>query len=142
MKIIPTVFKGIGQYGDFEHMILSGKFDDSLFIFNDNEEHHFSDVQGGGNAVIRKYNKNSTLLVPRSAGVPTGSLKHRGYQKLGPHEKFVIDFSINEIKELIKQFGYKRIYFSANTDGILSSKIFSIDDKVKKYITDEIMKLK
>jgi len=37
ITIIGTVFKKIGEYGDFDHMITSGQYKDSLFIFNDDE---------------------------------------------------------------------------------------------------------
>ena len=34
MEIIGTVFKKKGEYGDFEWQIESGKYEDSLFLFN------------------------------------------------------------------------------------------------------------
>ena len=141
MQIIPTIFTGSEKYGDFEYMIMSGEYNDSLFIFNDNEEYHFSDKEGCGNAIIRKFNKNSMLAIPRSAGIPTGTLKNGGYKNLGNHEKDVINFSVDEIKELIRKYKYSKIYFSADSRGRIGTSLFQIHDDVKDYITVEINKL-
>ena len=60
IEIIGTVYKGNGLYGDFEYMIKSGKYENSLFIFNDNEISHQTCDKGRGNAIIRKYNRFSS----------------------------------------------------------------------------------
>ena len=57
IEIIGTVYEGNGLYGDFEHMIKSCKYENSLFIFNDNETSHKTCSKGRGNAIIRKYNR-------------------------------------------------------------------------------------
>ena len=60
MQLIPNIYKGRNVEGDFYWMIKQNEFDDILFIFNDNEEYHNTNIKGGGNAVIRKYNKHNT----------------------------------------------------------------------------------
>jgi hypothetical protein len=38
VKVVPSVFSGAGEVGDFGWMIKQHSWDDALFIFNDNEE--------------------------------------------------------------------------------------------------------
>ena len=125
--------------GDFNWMIKQPEFDDILFIFNDNEEYHNTNVKGGGNAIIRKYNKyNTKLLKPRSVGIPTGTLKYGGYNELNEHTKKQIDLAIDEIKEIIIKFNYKKICYSINKNGSFGTSIFDVDEKVKEYILNKI----
>lgn len=138
-RVIPSVYTRRNQEGDFHYMIKSRDYRDALFIFNDNERDHCSSRPGGGNAAIRPYNKYSGVRMPRSAGIPTGD--NRGYASLTPAAKAVIDSSIEEIRELIREHGYQRVYFSADPDGKLGTSIFSIGDDVRDYITDQIIAL-
>lgn len=85
VKVIGTVFCGLNKYGDFDYMINNTDYDDSLFIYNDNIESRFKSKSGIGNAIIRKYNQYSSLEIPRSAGISTGSLKKRGFLFLDDH---------------------------------------------------------
>ena len=144
IEIIPSVFEGRFKPGDFAFMIrqmIRNNEMECLFIFNDNEECHFTDFEGGGNAAIRKYNRHSSLNFPYSAGIPTGSLDFGGYEELDKHTKFIIDQSFKEIKKMIEIFKYKRIYFSVGKDGKLGSSIFDIAEEVKDYITEQIWSL-
>jgi hypothetical protein len=142
MEIIPNVFSGRGKPGDFNWMIGQSKYDDILFIFNDNEEYHDTNRRGAGNAIIRQYNKyNKELDIPRSAGIPTGTLARGGYKKLDNENKKIIKNSIKEIKELIVKYDYKKICYSADEDGLLATAIFYVDPKVLKYITKRICRL-
>ena len=92
MEIIGIEYKGMNKYGDFNWMINRIEYSDALFLFNDNEEYHNTSRQGRGNAIIRKYNKhNLSQDKPHSAGIPTGTLKNKGYTILDHKTKKVID---------------------------------------------------
>ena len=143
MEIIPIVFKKKGEYGDFDWMIQQFEYDDILFIFNDNEEYHFTNKIGKGNAIIRYYNcHNIKLIKPRSAGIPTGNFKNKGYKILDTYNKKIIDNSINEIKLIIKKYEYNKVAYSADKNNILGTSLFKVDTDVLHYITNEIIKLK
>ncbi len=141
IEVIGIKFTSRNQYGDFYWMCSQNKYHSSLFIFNDNEEYHNTNMRGAGNAIMRTFNKHSKLEIPFSAGIPTGTLGEGGYQKFTPEIKKVIDDSINEIIELIKIYKYKTIYFSAEPDGKLGTSIFAVNPKVINYITNRIYKL-
>jgi hypothetical protein len=135
-----TTFTKTGQYGDFEWMSRQDTYKDSLFIFNDNEEDHATANPGGGNGVMRKYNKHSGLQVPKSAGIPTGK-NGQGYDSLTESIKDIIQSAIDEITELIQKHKYKHIYYSSDENGLLGSGIFTVHPDVKKFITQLILKL-
>jgi len=142
MQVIPNVYKGFNKEGDFDWMLDQEEYSDILFIFNDNEEYHDTNCRGAGNAVIRKYNKyNTKIPVPRSAGIPTGTLEDGGYQELNDHVKEQVDSAIEEIKEIIKKYSYTKVCYSAEKDGILGTGIFSVNRDVLIYITDKIKEL-
>ena len=63
---IGTQFFGKGKYGDFEYMIQSGDYEDSLFIFNDDEYRNKWKRATKGNSVIRKFNKYANPEKPRA----------------------------------------------------------------------------
>lgn len=144
IEIIGTVYEGNGLYGDFEHMIKSGKYENSLFIFNDNEISHQTCDKGRGNAIIRKYNRFSSLDKPYSAGIVTGEkpIKNGGYRRFDLDTKQKIDECITEIKLLIEKNKYERIFYSAEEEnGVIGTSIFKVDIGVLNYITQEIWKL-
>jgi hypothetical protein len=143
LEVIGLVFNGRDKLGDFEWMCHQKEYMNSLFIFNDNEEYHNTNVCGKGNAIMRKYNKYSKFLSkPKSAGIPTGTFRNRGYKKLDERNKKVIDDSIKEIKELIVKYHYDKIYFSCDEVGNLGTKLFVVDMEVVHYITEQIRSLK
>ena len=140
VEVIGTVFKGRKQFGDFEWHIQSGQFEDSLFLFNDDEKRNTWRKAGMGNAVIRKYNKHA-LAKPRSCGIITGN--DVGYTELTPSNKAVIDQCFTEIKEILREHGYTKVYYSAQTEnGRFGTSIFHVGDDVIEYITNEIHMLK
>lgn len=139
VRVVGTVFRRRNQVGDFVFMIKSKEYKDALFIFNDNEADHCSDVPGGGNAAVRPYNRFSAVFPPRSAGIPTGDF--RGYTSLTPKAKATIDAAVDEIRALIQEHGYSRVFYSADEDGKLGTSIFSIGDDVRDYITEQILSL-
>lgn len=144
LQILGVQYAKPDEFGDFSWMCEQDDFKDALFIFNDNENHHFTDVEGGGNAIMRKYNKYSQLAVPRSAGIPTGCLGEfhcGGYDELNTHVKKQIDDAIQEIKQLIHLHHYPLIIFSCDKNGFLGTGIFKVDPDVLKYITQQIYSL-
>jgi len=146
ISIIGTIFTNVKSYGDYFHMIQSGQYNDSLFIYNDNEESYYNDSyrKGAGNACIRVFNKFNPEFNknPMSIGIPTGTLRDGGYDDLNENNKNIIDHCINQIINLITKHNKKRLFYSAkNMTGILGSGIFEIDDNVLKYITHKIYAL-
>jgi hypothetical protein len=141
IEVIGTKFTSPNKYGDFYWMSSHDVCTNSLYIFNDNEEHHDTNIIGGGNAIMRQFNKHSKLNPPLSAGIPTGTLKNGGYIKFTPRVKKIIDDAIDEIIELIKTHNYSTIYFSSELDGLIGTGIFNVDLKVVTYITNCIYKL-
>lgn len=140
ITIIGTVFTKKGIEGDFEWQIMSGKYEDALFLFNDDEIRHYWKKAGRGNAVIRRFNSRS-LEKPRSHGIVTG--RESGYASLTPEVKHNIDLCIQEAIHIIKKFGYTKIYYSASEpNGPLGTSIFQIGDDVRSYITEQIHNLK
>lgn len=142
IQIYGTKFTKRGQIGDFDWMIQQPNYQNSLFIFNDNEEHHMSMRRGAGNAVIRPYNKyNSNITIPLSAGIPTGTMLRGGYNFLTSDAQNVIDNSIKEIIELIKLHEYDSIYYSVGPDNVLGTGLFKVDKSVIEYIDKKIHEL-
>ena len=140
MEIYGTIFTKKGVFGDFEWQINSGNYEDALFIFNDDEYRNKWKKGGKGNSVIRKYNKYACSK-PRSVGITTG-YGTSGYTSLNEKTKQKIDSCIEEIKEIINQFGYTKIYYSAKeSNGILGTSIFHVNQEVLEYITKEIHSL-
>ena len=139
MEILPIQFSGLNKYGDFNWMINQKEYDSILFIFNDNTECHFSSKNGAGNAVIRQYNKyNTKINRPRSAGIPTGTLRNGGFLIFDDKTKKIIDDSFDEIIEIIKKYDYKRIAFSAEKNSKLGTSIFRVNKEIIDYITNRI----
>jgi len=142
MEVIGTVFAGVGKIGDFKWQILCGDYNDALFIFNDDEMRNKTPHATDGNAIIRQYNKYGCPTRPRSVGIVTGT-GHIGYKQFDEETKQSIDACIAEVKEIIKDFAYTKIYYSAKEPGgILGTSIFNVDDDVLDYITKEIHALR
>jgi hypothetical protein len=141
VKIIGSIYTGNNTVGDFNWMIKQSDYTNCLFIFNDNIEHHLTNKKGGGNAIIRQYNKFSSLDKPRSAGIPTGTLKNGGFTILDEEVKVIIDNSISVIKDLIQKYKFDTVYFSQDSSGKLGTSIFKVNQDVIDYITEQIYKL-
>ena len=144
VEIISIQFKKKGEYGDFEWMIKKPEYDNVLFIYNDDIESMDKYQKGKGNAVIRPYNSNNPKIgKPRSVGIPTGSLKlNQGFESLDEETKNYIDSSIYLIKDMIAKYGYNTVMYSGDKDGVIGSSIFTINQNVKDYITEQIKSLK
>jgi len=141
IKVIGIKFVSHKQYGDFLWMSKQNKYSNSLFLFNDNEEHHNTSFVGGGNAVMRMFNRYSTMDKPLSAGIPTGTIGSGGYNKFTRKVKKTIDDAFEEIIELIIAHNYSTIYFSSEVDGKLGTSIFAVNPQVIEYITSRIYRL-
>ena len=136
IEIIPSVFIGLGQPGDFLWEITTNyRGTDTLYIFNDNFKDHNTSEPGGNNGIIREFNRHSNPddpnFIPRSAGISTGwgdgidlIINGQKIPKDGAFKKEdkkywkeIIDNEITEIIEhLLKTGYYKRIIFSAQGD--------------------------
>jgi hypothetical protein len=145
MEVIGSIFNGRNQEGDFAWMITRPEYADALFVFNDNEEqwaaHRRNEpagfVAGGGNAVIRPYQRDG-----RAIGIPTGA-HGNGYRLLTDHVRSVIDMAIAGIGELLTSGRYKRvIYSAANESGELGTGIFQVADDIKRYIVKKLNELR
>lgn len=97
VQVYDTVFKKNGIIGDFDWMIRSDNYDDSLFIFNDGEQHRKWKKAGRGNAVIWQYNRYALSHKPCSAGIVT-SINGSGYQECTDEIKQYIDQCLQEVK--------------------------------------------
>jgi nitrous oxidase accessory protein NosD len=142
VKVIGISYEGSGKLGDFSWMVNQEEYKNSLFIFNDNIECHFQYNAGSGNAIMRKYNRYSNLEIPKSAGIPTGSLTKNGFTELSDEVKYIINSSIQEIKDLISKYNYDTIYYSKDKDkDLIGTSIFKVNENVLKYITKNIKEL-
>ena len=146
IKVCHSQFSRIGYKGDFLWEIKQNIEPKTLYIFNDNENDHPTAVRGGGNAVIRPFNrhgyKEKGIMYPRSAGISTGDYRG-GYQLLSRDVKEHIDECIKEIKSLLSTGNYDTIKYSSCDDrGSLGTGIFRVCEDVKEYIVDELKSLK
>jgi hypothetical protein len=126
-------------------------YNNTLFIFNDNDKDHYTNKKGANNAEIRIYNFYApNIPYPRSAGIPTGysSGSNGGYTGLMdpdptlkkgevPYKSIV--FAYVEILSLLYMFRnrFTQIIYSVNnkkTD-LISTSIFKVDDNVLEFIT-------
>lgn len=139
IQLIPNAYTGKDRVGDFSWMIKQPQYDDVLFIFNDNEESFLkkSCKKGGGNAAIRPY---QCADPPRAAGIPTGS-NAEGYSELSVVTQKIIDKSLDRIYNLLKTGNYRRVMYSAKSNGELGESIFKIDKDVKEYIVNGLRKV-
>lgn len=141
VKIIPVRFSARGMYGDFDWMIRQPAYQDTLFIYNDNEETFYSksSQSGAGNAIIRPFRFTTP---PRALPIPTGlRWGGGGYPSLNSHNKIVIDTAINDIKYILIKYGYDKIMYSADEHGKLGTSIFVVGEDVKTYIVSQLLAL-
>lgn len=117
----PSIFSRAGTDGDFGWMIEQPRWQNALFIFNDNESQSqaflaqvasghidpssYACQAGGGNAVIRPYQCQTRR---RAAGVPTGP----GYASLIDHAKSQIDDAIASVGTLLASKTSSRYHVS------------------------------
>jgi hypothetical protein len=155
VQLIPVVFSGTGQSGDYAWMRNQPGYERAYFIFNDNEEQFLAHQRdpngaegcaaGGGNAAARPWQCESP---PRSGGVPTGTNASGGFQVLTPQAKAVIDQAFTMIEANVRNYGFDKVVYSScikggspncTLDDDLGTGIFRPSEDVRKYI---IWKLK
>jgi hypothetical protein len=148
MEIIGAVFEGPHRYGDFGWMLADPRYDDALFVFNDNEGQFRAFRQdptsrvgcspGGGNAAIRPFRCQDP---PRAAGIPTGDAG--GYPRLDDHSRAVIDEAIGVIRDLLGTGRYRRVFFSASGEDpdLLGTGIFHVGVDVRRYVVAQLRAL-
>lgn len=145
ISLIPSVFTEVGQPGDFEWEINTqyrGKT--ALYIFNDNVADHCSSHPGGGNAVIRPWNRygfGACTGKAVAAGVSTGmSARQGGFQKLTEDVRRIIDADLMEICDLLATGEYAELVYSANPGKpeLLGTGIFKVCKDVKYYIVSKL----
>ena len=149
----PSIFSRAGTDGDFGWMIEQPRWQNALFIFNDNESQSqaflaqvasghidpssYACQAGGGNAVIRPYQCQTRR---RAAGVPTGP----GYASLIDHAKSQIDDAIASVGTLLaSDTGLAEVIYSASKDdpSMLGHGIFDVGDDVLRYIPAELKRV-
>lgn len=151
IQVLPLIYSGPNKYGDMKWMIQRPEYQDTLFIFNDNQQ-QFEAFQnwlktgkgrkdactaGGGNAIIRLHQCEAK---PRAVGVPTGILGVGGYQNLAQAKPY-IDYAFNYIKAVMNKYHPAKIAYSATANGDLATNIFSPSPEVKQYIVQQIYNL-
>lgn len=143
-EIVPVVYRGWNNYGDFAWMIRQPTWKDNcLFLFNDNCKQWFekSLEPGGGNACIRPEKQFG-----RAFGIPTGDYclpGGPGFTSL-PRFKSLIDYFFHILVDFISENeekrgkAYDKIFFSSvDEEGSeIGTGIFKVDKDVKVYITD------
>jgi hypothetical protein len=159
IPIYYVVFTGPNQLGDYNYMIKQPEYKNTLFIFNDNKEQHYTWDKGSGNAEIRPYNyygfhkygKSKGWTKPLSAGIPTGDGKSgdKGYQQLDKDTLDDINTAVNDIGSVLENFKYydQIIYrgtnkqnpkFKSDSEDLLGIGIYDVSKKVREYITQKI----
>ena len=137
IKFISIIYKKADPSTDFIKLIKKDK--NSLFIFNDNEEHFPNSCQNGrGNAAIRSYRCTNPV---QAVGIPTGTLNKGGYSYLTKHRKTIINKGFNILKNLLATGIYDKVYFNIDKNGEYGTGIFVVGESVKQYILDKILKI-
>ena len=146
IKVEPSYYdeaKMKGKEGDFlweiKKTIKDGSVPETLYIFNDNDNHHYTTIKGKGNGQIRIYNREAQDK-PNSAGISTG--KDVGFKDLNDDEevKRIIHRDILEILDILSTGNYDKVKYSKESpDNItLGTGIFDVNDDVLEYITELI----
>lgn len=111
----------------------------TLFLFNDCIEYHHSNKKGSGNASIREWNQyNKNLKIPRSIGIPVGSIKTGGFKYLSDESKKYIDNAFLEINNLLENYHYSTIVYPAQKNGRFLIDNFYVSTDVIDYIMQKI----
>ena len=135
------IYKNKDEYGDFNWMIESGSYKNTLFIFDDNVDEYYTCIEGNGLSKIRKYNEFGKYEKISSAGIIMCSSYNNGFSKLDSKTKNIIDRCIGDIKRLVMEYGYNEIYFSSDEDGNIKPNCYNINNEVIKYVSDQIFLL-
>lgn len=146
IRVSSSIFNGRDKEGDFHHEIencphLSNR---TLYIFNDNAQDHPTSLPGGGNAIIRPFNKYNAQQPTKSAGISTGaqpaSRTAGGFDALTPSIQRRIDAEIDEIRVLLASGEYDCLKYSADRSNPaeFGTGTFVVDADVKRYIVNAL----
>lgn len=124
-------YTGKNKSGDFHWMIQNPKYNDCLFIYNENAEEHliFSHGIEGTSSIIKFTNIVGTYYYNtervQSAGIIMGPRPGEAYRYKNSESINMILLSILSIRELCAKNRYNRIIYSCelNSDGSCSDKI-------------------
>ena len=146
VRVYGSVFNRITRQGDFTSMITDPAYNNTLFVFNDNQPLYeaFRDGRGGcsaggNNAAIRPF---QCLPRPRAAGIPTG-IAPPGYMRLDDPTRRIIDEAVDRIRSLVTQYGYEEVVFSQRSlsNPTLGMGIFAPARPVRDYIVNRLLTL-
>ena len=108
-QIIPVIYRSDDD-PNFLEMIKDEKYSDSLFLFKDSHDAHTTTIPSTNRGDLRPYNRYGEHRdYPRSAGVVIGPTDNQVYSD----NLSMVYKSIDEIRELIEEYHYKRIFFLA-----------------------------
>ena len=134
------VYDATSGFGDYDHLL--EKYENTLFIFNDNIQDHNFFFPGTGNAVARKYNKFNPNKFTRSAGISTGYSTISGrFQCLDDTVLPFINHDLSEVNELLKTGNYKTVIYCSKIDGTFGTGLFHVDQTVLDYILSELQNM-
>ena len=157
ISIVPVKYDRHNPATDFSNMIKDIENNNkSLYLFNDNSEHHyFGDFGGSGNAFLRTYNWNSKYArltgKPLSAGISTGYEMGNAFEYLDVEVKQIIDRDFSDIYYILKRYPeidtiyystgispYSKLYdlLSDNNDNVIlpNGSYFTINENEKNNI--------
>lgn len=131
--------------GDFNVMIQSEEYADTLFLFNGNVEMDLdpSPQHGSGSAVIRPWSRPDFA---RAASIPTGWMGGRAFTQFDGSVKMCIDMAFEKIVAIVREKNYTRIFFpcvSLEDRKSIGTSIFhdTIDPRVLVYVNNWIKHL-
>ena len=148
--VVPSLFQGGGQKGDYAYDISQPEHKTTLFVFTDNTERRGE----AGSASIRPYIRDPRYgnVVGISTGVrPQNQARtNTGFMNLdesGAREW--IDADITQLRKMLLSGRFSRVMYPADsikkmqTDNfigapVLGSGVFVVGDDVKQYITEKI----
>ena len=138
------IYKNKEEYGDFNWMIETGDYKNTLFIFDDNVDEYnknIEDIKDNGLSNIRKYNEFGTYAKISSAGIIMGSSFNNGFSVFDNNVKNIIDRSITDIKRTIIENNYNEIYFSSDENGDIKPSYYNVSKDIIKYVSEQIFLL-
>jgi hypothetical protein len=119
ISIVPVKYDRHNPQTDFSNMIKDAENNKkSLYLFNDNSEHHYIGHYGGsGNAFLRLNNWHSkyakSVGKPLSAGISTGYQMGDAFEFLDEEVKNIIDRDFNDIYYILNKYPeIDTIYYS------------------------------
>lgn len=137
--LCPVIYNPRDPTTDFNNLIRDPKYDDALFLFNDNFQDKNCKFPGGNSASIRPY---TFLNPPRCMGISTGwSASEGGFQILDENVRqviFVCFETINLI--LLENPQIKRIFYSCDSMNkkSLGYAIFRPSSDIIDFITEKL----